>query len=68
MGGHDHSMSSMNFAGGMGPQYEFRQPNPVNTFKSNIFQGIVGDEQANVLPKRKTRKIDNFPFKVLDAP
>ena len=47
--------------------YEFKTPKPIPSFKTNVFQGLV-DQESNVLPKRNSRKIDNFPFKVLDAP
>ena len=45
--------------------HEFKVPHP--SFNSNLFHGIA-DEENNILPQKKTRKIPKIPFKVLDAP
>lgn len=47
--------------------YEMRPPAPLsNNFNASPFLGL--DEENNILPQKKTRKIAKIPYKVLDAP
>ena len=61
-----YSEAQMNNIFGTDTSNMFKPP-PIPTYNKNPFAG-VNDEENQILPPKKARKISKIPFKVLDAP